>query len=57
MAVVELSGLLINLVFTHVHSPSIITMLYSVIPSMYMSGECTRREQSRVGILFCGVFT
>ena len=33
------------------HSPSIITMLYSMGLSIHMHGECIGREQSRMSIL------
>ena len=33
------------------HSPSIISVLYSMGPSIHMPGECMRREQSRSGII------
>ena len=32
-------------------SPSIISVLYSMGPSIHMPGECMRREQSRSGII------
>ena len=35
----------------HIHSPSIIPMLYSMGPSIYMPGECMGRGQSHSGIL------
>ena len=39
----------------HIHSPSIIAMLYSVSPSIYMSGECMGREQSPIVIRIWGI--
>ena len=33
------------------HSPSIISVLYSMGPSIHMPGECMGREQSRIGII------
>ena len=32
------------------HSPSIITMLYSMGLDIHMHGECMSKEQSRIGI-------
>ena len=36
---------------SHIHSPSIIAMLYSMGPSIHMPTECMGMEQSRIGIL------
>ena len=36
---------------SHTHSPSIITVLYSLGPSIHMPGERMGREQGRIGIL------
>ena len=36
---------------SHTHSPSIISVLYSMGPGIHMPGECMRREQSRSGII------
>ena len=36
---------------SHIHSSSIIAMLYSMGPSIHMPGECMGREQSHIGII------
>ena len=36
---------------SRIHSHSIITVLYSLGPSIHMLGECIGREQSRIGII------
>ena len=36
---------------SRIHSPSIITLPYSMGFSIHMHGECMGREQSRIGII------